>query len=62
LSRDGKLVLPAEVRRMANWSGEQRLVAVPIGTTIVLTPAVKPSELRGIAKGADTTNVRDRRP
>jgi bifunctional DNA-binding transcriptional regulator/antitoxin component of YhaV-PrlF toxin-antitoxin module len=60
VDQDGRVILPAHIREMTGVKPGQHLVAVPVGRTIVLTPEVKPSDLRGLARGADPTGYRDR--
>jgi bifunctional DNA-binding transcriptional regulator/antitoxin component of YhaV-PrlF toxin-antitoxin module len=57
---DGSVTLPAELRKMTGIEAGTRLVAVPCGNTVILTPVEPLSAVRGLARGADTTGYRDR--
>ncbi len=52
VTQDNKITLPAELRAMTGVQAGQRLVAVPSGRSIVLTPLESVDALRGIARGA----------
>ncbi len=60
LSSRYQLTIPKAVREQMQLKAGQRFAVIPKGDTIVLAP-IRPLEaLRGIAKGADTSNYRDR--
>jgi bifunctional DNA-binding transcriptional regulator/antitoxin component of YhaV-PrlF toxin-antitoxin module len=59
---DGRkeLVIPKAVRTANNWRAGQKFVFVPKGKGVLLVPAPSLEQLRGIARGADPENVRNR--
>jgi AbrB family looped-hinge helix DNA binding protein len=62
LSSKFQISIPKEVRESQGWKPGQRLSFVPHGKHFVLVPVPTADELFGIAKGADPTGYRDRRP
>ncbi len=62
VGQDGKVAIPAQVRKDLGWVPGTDLVVVPDGRTLRLVPKVDVRTLRGIARGADTSGFRDRRP
>jgi hypothetical protein len=48
------------VREHQDWKAGQKLVFIPNGSGVLLVPAPSLDELRGIAKGANPENYRDR--
>ncbi len=60
LSSKFQISIPKEVRESQGWKPGQKFAFVPRGGGYELVPVAKLKDLRGIAKGADTTNYRDR--
>lgn len=61
LSSKFQISIPKEVRERQGWKPGQKLAFIPRGGGgYELVPVPKLEELRGIAKGADPTNYRDR--
>lgn len=60
LSSKFQISIPKAVRREFGWEAGQSFVFIPKGKGVVLEPVPKLEDLRGIAKGADPTNYRDR--
>jgi AbrB family looped-hinge helix DNA binding protein len=59
LSNRFNITVPKEVRESQGWKPGQRLAFIPRGSGYELVPVPKLGDLRGIAKGADTTSYRD---
>ena len=60
LSSKFQISIPKAVREHHHWKAGQKLVFIPKGKGVLLVPAPTLGELRGIAKGADPKDVRDR--
>jgi AbrB family looped-hinge helix DNA binding protein len=60
LSSKFQISIPKEVRESQGWKPGQRFAFIPKGSGYELVPVPKLQDLRGIAKGADTSNYRDR--
>lgn len=60
LSSKGQIVIPKEVRDTLGLKPGQVVVFVTVGNTVSLVPQKDITELRGIAKGRDISNYRDR--
>jgi AbrB family looped-hinge helix DNA binding protein len=60
LSSKFQIVIPKGVRAAQNWRAGQEFVFIPKGKGVLLVPAPTLKELRGIAKGANPDDVRDR--
>jgi AbrB family looped-hinge helix DNA binding protein len=60
LSSKFQISVPKAVRDELGWKAGQKLVFVPKGTGAVLVPVPELKDLFGIAKGADTSDYRDR--
>lgn len=60
LSSKFQISVPKEVREKQNWEPGQKLAFVPSGGGVMLVPVPTLGELRGLAKGADTSDFRDR--
>lgn len=60
VTKDHDVHLPAELRRAIGWKPGQKLAVLqkPHGVTLVPVPELE--DLRGIAKGADPSTVRER--
>ncbi|MES1202424.1 MAG: AbrB/MazE/SpoVT family DNA-binding domain-containing protein [Pseudomonadota bacterium] len=61
LSSKFQISIPKAVRDAQGWNAGQEFVFIPKGAGVLLVPVPAREELRGIAKGADPTNYRDRR-
>ncbi|MCQ1856320.1 AbrB/MazE/SpoVT family DNA-binding domain-containing protein, partial [Neorhizobium galegae] len=55
-----KRSVPKKITEKRNWQAGQQFAFSPNGKSVGLVPGPKRDELRGIAKGADTSNYRDR--
>jgi AbrB family looped-hinge helix DNA binding protein len=60
LSSKFQISIPKEVREQQGWRPGQEFVFLPKGNSVVLVPAPDHDSLRGIAKGANPENYRDR--
>lgn len=60
LSDEFKITIPSDIRDEYNWKPGQKFTFVQDGRSVLLVPVKSAKELRGTAKGADTTNYRDR--
>lgn len=60
LSSKFQISIPKEVRESQGWKPGQKFAFVPRGGGYQLVPVPELKDLRGIAKGADTTDYRDR--
>ncbi len=60
LSSKFQLSIPKAVREEMRLKVGQKFAIIPKGDTIVLAPIRPLDEMRGILKGADTSNYRDR--
>ena len=61
LSSKFQISIPKEVRESQGWKPGQKLAFVyKGGGAYELVPVPRLKDIRGIAKGADTTNYRDR--
>ena len=60
LSEKFQISVPKEIRESQKWKPGQKFAFVPRGTGYVLVPVPTFEELAGIAKGANTDNVRNR--
>jgi AbrB family looped-hinge helix DNA binding protein len=61
LSSKFQISIPKEIRELQDWSSGQELVFIPKGKGVLLMPVPTLEELRGLAKGADPANYRDRK-
>ena len=61
LSSKFQISIPKAVREKQGWEAGQEFVFVPKGAGVLLVPVPTLEDLRGIAKGADPGNSRDRR-
>lgn len=55
-----QVVIPKSVREQAKIEPGQKLSVIAKGGVIYLVPVRELDELRGIAKGADTSNIREK--
>ncbi|MEQ1546240.1 AbrB/MazE/SpoVT family DNA-binding domain-containing protein [Methyloglobulus sp.] len=60
LSTKFQISIPKSVREELHWQAGQQFVFIPKGIGMLVMPVPSFDELRGIAKGADTSNYRDR--
>lgn len=60
LSSKFQLAIPKAVREEMNLKAGQKFAIIAKGDTIVLAPIRPLEEMRGILKGADTSDYRDR--
>jgi AbrB family looped-hinge helix DNA binding protein len=60
LSSKFQISIPKEIREKKGWKPGQRLGFVPHGNDFILVPVPKLEDLLGIARGADTSDYRDR--
>jgi AbrB family looped-hinge helix DNA binding protein len=60
LSSKFQISIPKEVREKQGWKPGQKLAFVPRGKSYELVPVPDLKDLKGIAKGANTSDYRDR--
>lgn len=60
LSSKFQISIPKAVRDEQHWQAGQAFVFIPKGKGVLLMPVADFESLAGIARGADTSNVRDR--
>ncbi|MFC5343011.1 AbrB/MazE/SpoVT family DNA-binding domain-containing protein [Brevundimonas staleyi] len=60
LSSKFQISIPKAVRDELGWKAGQSFVFVPKGKGVTLVPVPTLAELRGMARGADTADYRDR--
>lgn len=60
LSSKFQISIPKSVRETQEWRPGQELVFIPKGKGVLLVPVPGLDDLRGIARGANTENYRDR--
>ena len=60
LSSKFQLAIPKTVREELHLHAGQKFAVITKGDIISLVPIPELAEMRGIAKGADTSNYRDR--
>ena len=60
LSSKFQISLPKTIRDELHWQAGQEFVFIPKGKGVMLMPVPALDQLAGIAKGANTENVRDR--
>jgi len=61
LSSKFQISIPKAVRDAQGWEAGQEFVFVPKGGGVMLVPVPTGEEMFGIAKGAKSENIRDRR-
>lgn len=61
LSSKFQISIPKAVRTARGWVAGQEFVFIPKGAGVMLVPVPTLEKLRGIAKGADPSEYRDRR-
>ncbi len=60
LSSKFQISIPKPVRDEQHWLAGQEFVFIPKGKGVLVMPVPGLDELAGMAKGANTANVRDR--
>lgn len=60
LSSKFQVSIPKVIREEMHLQAGQRFAVIPKGDIIALVPIPELAEMRGIAKGADTSDYRDR--
>lgn len=60
LTARGNVQIPSELRESLDLHAGQQYTAVAKGKVIMLVPVRSAAEMRGIARGADTSGYRDR--
>ena len=60
ISSKYQISIPKEVRERLGWRPGQEVLFVPHGKGVVLMPRRDIDSLRGLAKGANTEDYRDR--
>jgi AbrB family looped-hinge helix DNA binding protein len=60
LSSKFQISIPKSVRDEKGWSAGQEFAFVPRGKGVVLVPIPTLDEVRGLARGADPSDYRDR--
>jgi len=61
LSSKFQISLPKAIRDELHWEAGQEFVFIPKGKGVMLMPVPALDQLVGLAKGASTGNVRDRK-
>jgi len=61
LSSKFQISIPKAVRDEQRWQAGQEFVFIPKGKGVLLMPVPELAQLAGIAKGAKTQDVRDRK-
>jgi AbrB family looped-hinge helix DNA binding protein len=61
LSEKFQISIPKEIREAQNWRAGQRFAFIPEGNSYLLVPVPTREEMFGIAAGANTDDIRDRR-
>ncbi len=60
LSQQYQVPIPQEIRDLLNLKAGQKFTILLQGDSITLVPKPSIQSLRGVLKGANTSNVRDR--
>lgn len=61
ISSKYQVVIPKEIRRQAKIKPGEKMVVIFKGGLITLVPERPIAELRGLAKGADAKNLREKK-
>ncbi len=61
LSSKFQISIPKAVREAQGWEAGQEFVFIPRGGGVLLVPVPSEDEMFGIAKGATSEDIRDRR-
>jgi AbrB family looped-hinge helix DNA binding protein len=59
LSSKFQISIPKSVREAQGWDAGQEFAFVPKGSGVVLVPVPTRKQLKGMFKGADTSDIRD---
>jgi AbrB family looped-hinge helix DNA binding protein len=60
LSTKFQISIPKAVREEMHWAAGQEFVFIPKGKAVLIMPVPELQQLRGLAKGANTNQLRDR--
>ena len=60
LSSRFQFAIPKAIRTELHWDAGQTFAFIPKGDGVLLIPVPEIDDLRGIAKGADASDYRDR--
>lgn len=60
LSSKFQISIPKAIRTAQHWEAGVTFAFIPKGTGVLLVPIPKLDDLKGLAKGADTSDYRDR--
>ena len=60
LSSKFQISIPKAIRDEKHWQAGQEFAFIPKGEGVLVMPVPGLKQLRGIARGATTSNVRDR--
>jgi len=61
LSSKFQISIPKAIRSAQHWEAGLTFAFIPKGTGVLLVPVPKRAALQGLARGASTTDFRDRR-
>jgi AbrB family looped-hinge helix DNA binding protein len=61
LSAKFQISIPKAVRTALHWQPGQEFAFIPKGTGVLLVPVPERANLAGVARGANTSAVRDRK-
>ena len=61
LSTKFQISIPKAVRTEQHWEAGQEFVFIPKGKGVLLMPVPSLEDLKGMAKGANPSNYRDRK-
>jgi len=61
LSTKFQISIPKAVRTEQDWKAGQEFVFIPKGKGVLLMPVPSLEDLKGMAKGANPSNYRDRK-
>ena len=60
LSSKFQISIPKTIREAQHWQAGQEFVFIPKGKGVLVMPVPDQSDLAGMARGADSTDYRDR--
>lgn len=60
LSSKFQISIPKAIRSAQGWEAGTRFAFIPKGTGVLIVPVPERESLKGMVKGADTTDYRDR--
>ena len=60
LSSKFQISIPKAIRTAQHWDAGVTFAFIPKGTGVLLVPVPKLDDLKGLAKGANTSDYRDR--